>query len=164
MKRELQHMGAFLARPGTMAARWLQRPLLDRAQAHGANQHQYDFDAATVIGFLKSPAWTRIFKLNIEANHATLAGHSFQHELQVCADAGLLGSIDATGGRAERLGIRISFPSTLTTGGSHAGGPGSRRFRRRRAEFDAKVRRNSTDLQDLFLGHIGAWTPSPVAC
>ncbi|MBN2801666.1 MAG: xylose isomerase [Deltaproteobacteria bacterium] len=119
-------------------------------------KHQYDFDAATVIGFLKEYDLHRDFKLNIEANHATLAGHSFTHELQVCADANMLGSIDANRGDAQNGWDTDQFPVdiyqtveammvVLNAGGLGSGG----------LNFDAKLRRNSTDTEDLFIAHIG---------
>ena len=120
------------------------------------SKHQYDFDAATVIGFLRAHGLDKDFKLNIEANHATLAGHSFSHELQVAADAGLLGSIDANRGDAQNGWDTDQFPTdlyqateammiVLEAGGFTTGG----------LNFDAKVRRTSTDPEDLFLAHIG---------
>jgi xylose isomerase len=96
------------------------------------------------------------FKLNVEVNHATLAGHTFQHELQVAADAGMLGSIDANRGDAQNGWDTDQFPMNLNElvesmliileAGGFAGGG---------VNFDAKIRRNSTDLEDLFLAHIG---------
>ncbi|MDR1728098.1 MAG: xylose isomerase [Acidobacteriota bacterium] len=119
-------------------------------------KHQYDYDAATVIGFLRAHGLDKDFKLNIEANHATLAGHSFSHELQTAADAGLLGSIDANRGDEQNGWDTDQFPTNvyqtaeammivLENGGFTTGG----------LNFDAKVRRNSTDLEDLFIAHIG---------
>jgi xylose isomerase len=119
-------------------------------------KHQYDFDAATVIGFLRANGLDKDFKLNIEANHATLAGHSFSHEMQVAADAGLLGSIDANRGDPQNGWDTDQFPTdlyqateammiVLRAGGFTTGG----------LNFDAHIRRNSTDLEDLFLAHIG---------
>ena len=118
--------------------------------------HQYDVDAQTVIGFLRHYGLDKDFKLNIEANHATLAGHSFAHELQMCADAGLLGSIDANRGNPQNGWDTDQFPTdmydcvhamaiVLASGGFENGG----------LNFDAKIRRESTDLEDLFIAHIG---------
>tara|TARA_R110002049_G_scaffold108853_3_gene257382 strand:+ start:456 stop:1796 length:1341 start_codon:yes stop_codon:yes gene_type:complete len=118
--------------------------------------HQYDVDAQTVIGFLRHYGLDGDFKLNIEANHATLAGHSSAHDLQMAVDAGLLGSIDANRGNAQNGWDTDQFPMdmydcvqnmlvVLGAGGLGSGG----------LNFDAKVRRESTDLEDLFLGHIG---------
>ncbi|MFD1770529.1 xylose isomerase [Sphingobacterium suaedae] len=119
-------------------------------------KHQYDYDAATVIGFLQKYDLLADFKLNLEVNHATLAGHTFQHELQVAADAGLLGSIDANRGDYQNGWDTDQFPSDLNelaesmliileAGGLQGGG----------VNFDAKIRRNSTDPEDLFYAHIG---------
>ena len=119
-------------------------------------KHQYDFDAATVIGFLRHYGLDKDFKLNIEVNHATLASHTFQHELQVAADAGLLGSIDANRGDYQNGWDTDQFPTSiyetveqllviLEAGGFTTGG----------INFDAKRRRNSTDLEDLFIAHVG---------
>ncbi len=120
------------------------------------SKHQYDFDAATCIAFLQEFGLTDDFKLNIEVNHATLASHTFQHELQVSADAGLLGSIDANRGDYQNGWDTDQFPVDLyelveamlvllPAGGFKTGG----------INFDAKTRRNSTDLDDLFHAHIG---------
>jgi xylose isomerase len=119
------------------------------------SKHQYDFDAATVIGFLRQYGLEKDFKLNIEVNHATLAQHSFQHDLQVAADAGLLGSIDANRGDYQNGWDTDQFPVNvyelteamlviLEAGGFKTGG----------INFDAKTRRNSTDLEDIFIAHI----------
>ena len=119
--------------------------------------HQYDVDAQTVIGFLRHYGLAGDFKLNVEANHATLAGHSFAHELQMCADAGLLGSIDANRGNPQNGWDTDQFPTdlydaihamlvVLGDGGFSTGG----------LNFDAKVRRESIAAEDLFLAHIGA--------
>jgi xylose isomerase len=118
-------------------------------------KHQYDYDTATVVGFLKKYKLNKDFKLNIEVNHATLAGHSFAHELQVAADAGLLGSIDANKGDYQNGWDTDEFPTNiyevteammviLQAGGFKTGG----------INFDAKVRRNSTDPEDIFIAHI----------
>lgn len=119
-------------------------------------KHQYDYDAATVIGFLRQFDLLDDFKLNLEVNHATLAGHTFQHELQVAADANLLGSIDANRGDYQNGWDTDQFPTDLNelteslliileAGGLRGGG----------VNFDAKIRRNSTDPADLFYAHIG---------
>jgi xylose isomerase len=118
--------------------------------------HQYDVDAQTVIGFLRQHGLDGDFKLNIEANHATLAGHSSAHDLQMAVDAGLLGSIDANRGNAQNGWDTDQFPMDMYDCVQNmlvvlaAGGLGKGGF-----NFDAKVRRESTDLEDLFLGHIG---------
>jgi xylose isomerase len=119
-------------------------------------KHQYDYDVATVIGFLRKYDLLDDFKLNIEVNHATLAGHTFQHELQVAANEGLLGSIDANRGDNQNGWDTDQFPNNvyemveamlviLEAGGFKGGG----------INFDAKTRRNSTDLEDMFHAHIG---------
>jgi xylose isomerase len=157
MKRELANMGRFL----TMArdygrANGFKGTFLIEPKPMEPTKHQYDVDSATVIGFLREHGLAGDFKLNIEANHATLSGHSFTHDLQVAADAGLLGSIDANRGDPQNGWDTDQFPTDLyqTTeammvvlrqGGLGSGG----------LNFDAKVRRNSTDPEDLFLGHIG---------
>ena len=121
------------------------------------SKHQYDFDAATVIGFLREYDLMNDFKLNIEVNHATLASHTFDHELQVAANANMLGSIDANRGDYQNGWDTDQFPNNIyeivealiiiiRSGGINGGG----------INFDAKTRRNSTDLTDLFHAHIGA--------
>ena len=120
------------------------------------SKHQYDFDAATSINFIREQELEKDFKLNIEVNHATLAQHTFQHELQVSADANMLGSIDANRGDYQNGWDTDQFPNNvletaeamlvfLKAGGMQGGG----------INFDAKTRRNSTDLEDIFLAHIG---------
>lgn len=120
------------------------------------SKHQYDFDAATSINFIREQGLENDFKLNIEVNHATLAQHTFQHELQVAADAGMLGSIDANRGDYQNGWDTDQFPNNvletaeamlvfLKSGGLQGGG----------VNFDAKTRRNSTDLEDIFIAHIG---------
>jgi len=119
-------------------------------------KHQYDFDSATVLGFLSKYDLLNDFKLNIEVNHATLAQHTFEHELQVAADNNLLGSIDANRGDYQNGWDTDQFPVDvyelaqamlviLQAGGLQGGG----------VNFDAKIRRNSTDLEDIFHAHIG---------
>lgn len=119
-------------------------------------KHQYDFDAATSINSIREYGLENDFKLNIEVNHATLAQHTFQHELQVAANAGMLGSIDANRGDYQNGWDTDQFPNNvletveamlvfLKSGGLQGGG----------INFDAKTRRNSTDLEDIFLAHIG---------
>ncbi len=157
MKREREHLGRFL----TMAR--------DYARANGftgtffiepkpaePTKHQYDFDSATVIGFLNEFGLEKDFMLNIEVNHATLAGHTFEHELQVAADAGMLGSIDANRGDNQNGWDTDQFPMDLWELSQamliilEAGG-----FTKGGINFDAKIRRNSTDNLDLFHAHIG---------
>ena len=118
-------------------------------------KHQYDFDTETVIGFLTHYGLEKDFKVNIEVNHATLAGHTFEHELQAAVDTGMLGSIDANRGDYQNGWDTDQFPIDLyelaqawlvmlPAGGVGNGG----------VNFDAKIRRNSTDMDDLFIAHI----------
>lgn len=156
--RELDHMGRFLsmARDYGRSIGFKGKFLIEPKPMEPM-KHQYDFDAQTVIGFLRQHGLENDFSLNIEANHATLAGHSFAHELQMCTDAGLLGSIDANRGDPQNGWDTDQFPvdlydavhammAVLSNGGLHSGG----------LNFDAKVRRESTNPEDLFIGHIGA--------
>lgn len=158
MKRETEHLGRFL----TMARDYARKngfkgTFFIEPKPMEPTKHQYDYDSATVIGFLRHFGLEKDFKLNIEVNHATLAGHTFQHELQVAVDAGMLGSIDANRGDAQNGWDTDQFAINLQElteamlvilqgGGLQGGG----------VNFDAKVRRNSTDLEDLFLAHIGS--------
>jgi xylose isomerase len=157
MKREQAHMARFL----TMARDYGRKigfkgVYLIEPKPMEPSKHQYDFDSATVIGFLKAHGLEKDFKINIENNHATLAGHTFAHDLQVASDAGMLGSIDANQGDYQNGWDTDEFPTNLydcteamlvvlRQGGLAPGG----------LNFDAKARRNSTDLEDIFLGHIG---------
>jgi xylose isomerase len=157
MKLELENLGRFLAMARDYARkRGFKGSFYIEPKPMEPSKHQYDVDAATVIGFLRAHGLDKDFKLNIEANHATLAGHSFSHELQVAADSGMLGSIDANRGDQQNGWDTDQFPTdiyqaveammiVLDAGGLATGG----------LNFDAKVRRNSTDLEDLFLAHIG---------
>lgn len=157
MKKELENMGRFLqmARDYGRSVGFKGTFLIEPKPME-PSKHQYDVDAATVIGFLKEHGLQNDFKLNIEANHATLAGHSFTHELQVSADAGLLGSIDANRGDAQNGWDTDQFPTDIYQATEammvvlNAGGIGSGGL-----NFDAKLRRNSTDPADLFHAHIG---------
>jgi xylose isomerase len=158
MKREKEHLGRFL----TMARDYARKQgfkgtFLIEPKPMEPTKHQYDFDTETVIGFLRYFGLEKDFKLNIEVNHATLAGHTFQHELQCAADAGLLGSIDANRGDYQNgwdtdqfvLNIYETVEAMLVilgAGGFTSGG----------INFDAKIRRNSTDPEDLFIAHISA--------
>jgi xylose isomerase len=156
MKRELAHLGQFLtvARDYARKQGFTGKFFIEPKPAE-PTKHQYDFDAATVIGFLKEHGLENDFMLNLEVNHATLAGHTFQHELQVAADANLLGSIDANRGDYQNGWDTDQFPNNLNEltesmliilehGGIKPGG----------INFDAKTRRNSTDLEDIFIAHI----------
>jgi xylose isomerase len=157
MKREQEHLARFL----TMARDYARRNgfkgvFFIEPKPCEPTKHQYDYDSATVIGFLRQFGLDKDFKLNVEVNHATLAGHTFQHELQVAADAGMLGSIDANRGDAQNGWDTDQFPMNLNDlveamliiieAGGFAGGG---------VNFDAKTRRNSTDLEDIFHAHIG---------
>ena len=157
MKRELDHMGRFLGMARDYARnQGFKGNFFIEPKPMEPSKHQYDFDVATVIGFLNQYGLQDDFKLNIEVNHATLAQHTMQHELQVAANAGMLGSVDANRGDYQNGWDTDQFPNNLleTTeamlvflkaGGLKGGG----------VNFDAKIRRNSTDLEDLFHGHIG---------
>lgn len=156
MKRELEHLGRFLTLARDYArAQGFKGNFFIEPKPMEPSKHQYDFDCATVIGFLKAYGLEKDFKLNIEVNHATLAQHAFQHELQVAADAGMLGSIDANRGDYQNGWDTDQFPINiqetveamlviLEAGGLKGGG----------TNFDAKTRRNSTDLEDIFIAHI----------
>jgi xylose isomerase len=157
MKRERDHLSRFLhmakdyGRKNGFEGNFLIEP-----KPMEPMKHQYDFDASTVIGFLRDNDLTDDFKVNLEVNHAILASHTFEHELQVAADADLLGSIDANRGDYQNGWDTDQFPVDvyeatqamliiLQSGGLQPGG----------INFDAKLRRNSTDLIDLFHAHIG---------
>jgi xylose isomerase len=157
MKREKEHLAQFLhtakdyARSNGFKGKFFIEP-----KPCEPSKHQYDYDCETVIGFLRQYNLLDDFSLNIEVNHATLAGHTFTHELQVAADACLLGSMDANRGDYENGWDTDQFPNNinelteamliiLESGGFKGGG----------INFDAKIRRNSTDAEDLFYAHIG---------
>ena len=156
MKKELDNFGNFLRMARDYARnQGFKGTFFIEPKPAEPSKHQYDFDAATVIGFLQQQGLAEDFKLNLEVNHATLAQHTFQHELQVAVDAGMLGSIDANRGDYQNGWDTDQFPNNLleTTeqmmiilqGGGFQGGG---------VNFDAKVRRNSTDREDLFIAHI----------
>lgn len=157
MKREQEHLAKFLhlakdyARKNGFKGTFFIEP-----KPMEPTKHQYDYDAATCISFMRQYDLMDDFKLNIEVNHATLAGHTFTHELQVAADAGVLGSMDANRGDYQNGWDTDQFPNNinelteamlviLEAGGFKSGG----------INFDAKIRRNSTDPADLFYAHIG---------
>ncbi len=156
MKRELDHMGCFLGMARDYARKQgFTGTFLIEPKPMEPTKHQYDFDSATIIGFLNKYGLADDFKLNIEVNHATLAGHTFQHELQVAADAGMFGSIDANRGDYQNGWDTDQFPINvyelveamlviIEAGGFTKGG----------INFDAKTRRTSTDLEDMFIAHI----------
>ena len=157
-KREKEHLGQFL----TMARDYARKNgfkgiFLIEPKPMEPTKHQYDFDTETVIGFLRQYNLDKDFKMNIEVNHATLAGHTFEHELQMAANAGMLGSIDANRGDYQNGWDTDQFPVDIyevtqammviqQAGGFTTGG----------INFDAKTRRNSTDLEDIFISHISA--------
>ncbi len=157
MGRELDHMAQFLTMARDYArGQGFKGTFFIEPKPMEPMKHQYDFDAATAIGFLKNYGLENDFKMNIEVNHATLAQHTFQHELEVSAKAGMLGSIDANRGDYQNGWDTDQFPNNiqetteamlvfLKAGGLQGGG----------VNFDAKIRRNSTDLEDVFLAHIG---------
>lgn len=157
MKREQEHLARFLHTAKDYARKnGFKGTFFIEPKPCEPTKHQYDYDAATVIGFLQKYDLLADFKLNLEVNHATLAGHTFQHELQVAVDAGLLGSIDANRGDNQNGWDTDQFPTDLNElteslliilegGGLQGGG----------VNFDAKIRRNSTDPLDLFYAHIG---------
>jgi xylose isomerase len=156
MKREKDHLGMMLGKARDYArAQGFKGTFLIEPKPMEPTKHQYDFDSETVIGFLKHYGLEKDFKLNIEVNHATLAQHTFQHELQVAADNGMLGSIDANRGDYQNGWDTDQFPINvqelveamlviIPAGGFTTGG----------VNFDAKRRRNSTDNEDLFIAHI----------
>lgn len=157
MKREVEHLARFLHTAKDYARKQgFKGQFFIEPKPCEPTKHQYDYDAATVIGFLRQYDLLDDFSLNLEVNHATLAGHTFQHELQVAADAGLLGSMDANRGDYQNGWDTDQFPNNvlelteamlviLEAGGFKGGG----------INFDAKLRRNSTDPEDLFYAHIG---------
>ena len=156
-KRELEHFALFLEKARDYGRSiGFEGTFLIEPKPMEPMKHQYDFDAQTVIGFLRHYGLAGDFKLNIEANHATLAGHTFAHDLRMCADADLLGSIDANRGDAQNGWDTDQFPTDLYDAVHgmmvvlEAGGLGSGGL-----NFDAKVRRESTDLDDMFIAHIG---------
>ena len=156
MKREQEHIATFLAMARDYGRKiGFNGIFLIEPKPMEPSKHQYDYDAATSIGFLRANGLADDFKCNIEANHATLAGHSFAHDLQICADAGMLGSIDANIGDPMNGWDTDQFPTNvydaveammvvLNDGGLKGG-----------LNFDAKLRRNSSDPEDLFIAHIG---------
>lgn len=157
MKREQEHLARFLHTAKDYARKQgFKGTFFIEPKPCEPTKHQYDYDAATVFGFLQKYDLLNDFKLNLEVNHATLAGHTFQHELQVAADSGLLGSIDANRGDSQNGWDTDQFPNDinevteimmiiLEAGGFQGGG----------INFDAKIRRNSTDPADLFYAHVG---------
>ena len=156
MKREKEHLAQMLKMARDYArGKGFKGTFFIEPKPMEPTKHQYDVDAETVIGFLRAHGLDKDFKLNVEVNHATLAGHTFEHDLQCAADAGMLGSMDANRGDAQNGWDTDQFPIdvyeltqamlvVLKAGGLQGGG----------TNFDAKTRRNSTDLEDIFIAHI----------
>ena len=156
MKREKEHLARMLIMARNYARKQgFKGTFLVEPKPMEPTKHQYDYDTETVIGFLRHWGLDKDFKVNIEVNHATLAGHTFQHELQCAVDAGMLGSIDANRGDAQNGWDTDQFPIDIQEAVEamlvilSGGGIGHGGF-----NFDAKVRRNSTDVEDLFIAHI----------
>ena len=158
MKREKEHLAMMLRMARDYArSKGFTGTFLIEPKPMEPTKHQYDVDTETVIGFLKAHGLDKDFKVNIEVNHATLAGHTFEHELACAVDAGMLGSIDANRGDYQNGWDTDQFPidtfdltqamlQIIRNGGFGNGG----------TNFDAKTRRNSTDLEDIFIAHIAA--------
>lgn len=155
-KREKEHLAMMLTKARDYArAKGFKGTFLIEPKPMEPTKHQYDVDTETVVGFLKAHGLDKDFKVNIEVNHATLAGHTFEHELAVAVDNGMLGSIDANRGDAQNGWDTDQFPidnfeltqammQIIRNGGLGTGG----------SNFDAKIRRNSTDPEDIFIAHI----------
>ncbi|AYN69212.1 xylose isomerase [Euzebyella marina] len=157
VKRELDHMGKFLGMARDYArSQGFKGNFFIEPKPMEPMKHQYDFDSATVVGFLNEHGLQDDFKLNLEFNHATLANHTMQHEMEIAAAHGMLGSLDANRGDYQNGWDTDQFPNNITevteamitflkAGGLQGGG----------INFDAKIRRNSTDMDDVFHAHIG---------
>ncbi len=155
-KREKEHLAQMLTMARDYArGKGFKGTFLIEPKPMEPTKHQYDVDTETVVGFLKAHGLDKDFKVNIEVNHATLAGHTFEHELAVAVDNGMLGSIDANRGDYQNGWDTDQFPidtyeltqamlQIIRNGGLGTGG----------SNFDAKTRRNSTDLEDIFIAHI----------
>ncbi|MDE6268063.1 MAG: xylose isomerase [Muribaculaceae bacterium] len=155
-KREKEHLATMLTLARDYArSKGFTGTFLIEPKPMEPSKHQYDVDTETVVGFLKAHGLEKDFKVNIEVNHATLAGHTFEHELAVAVDNGMLGSIDANRGDYQNGWDTDQFPidnyeltqammQIIRNGGLGNGG----------TNFDAKTRRNSTDLEDIFIAHI----------
>ncbi len=158
MKREIDHLAMFLSKARDYARSiGFKGIFLIEPKPMEPTKHQYDFDTATVIGFLKNYGLDKDFKINIENNHATLAQHTFAHEIETAYNAGLFGSLDINQGDPHNGWDTDEFLTNLydavnvmlvllRNGGFTTGG----------MNFDAKTRRNSTDLEDLFIAHISS--------
>lgn len=157
-KREKEHLAMMLTLARDYArSKGFRGTFLIEPKPMEPTKHQYDVDTETVIGFLKAYGLDKDFKVNIEVNHATLAGHTFEHELAVAVDNNMLGSIDANRGDAQNgwdtdqfpidnFELTQAFMQIIRNGGLGTGG----------CNFDAKLRRNSTDAEDIFIAHISA--------
>ena len=157
LKREQDHLAAFMHMAVDYAKKiGFKGQFLIEPKPKEPTKHQYDFDVASGIAFLRTYELDKFFKFNIETNHATLAGHTFNHEIEVAAAAGMLGSIDANAGdmllgwdtdqfNTDVKELTLAMFSILKAGGLGSGG----------FNFDAKLRRPSIDLEDLFYAHIG---------
>ena len=155
MKREKEHMATMLTMARDYArSKGFKGTFLIEPKPMEPTKHQYDVDTETVAGFLKAHGLEKDFKVNIEVNHATLAGHTFEHELQCAVDNDMLGSIDANRGDYQNGWDTDQFPvdiyelaqamMVIIKGGGRVGG----------TNFDAKTRRNSTDLEDIIIAHV----------
>lgn len=156
MKREKEHLATMLKMARDYGrSKGFKGNFFIEPKPMEPTKHQYDVDAETVIGFLRANGLDKDFKLNIEVNHATLAGHTFEHDLQCAADANMLGSIDANRGDYQNGWDTDQFPIDIYEltqammviiqhGGLQGGG----------TNFDAKTRRDSTDLEDIFIAHV----------
>jgi xylose isomerase len=157
MQREKEHLARFLTMARDYArAKGFKGCFYIEPKPMEPTKHQYDYDAETVIGFLRAYGLDKDFKCNIEANHAELAGHDFYHDLTACVDNDMLGSVDANRGDPVTGWDTDQFPNDvyettmammaiLRMGGFKTGG----------LNFDSKVRRSSIDNEDLFIAHIG---------
>jgi len=157
LKREVDHLGAFLHMAVDYAKSiGFKGQFLIEPKPKEPTKHQYDFDVQSGVAFLRTYGLEKYFKFNIETNHATLAGHTFQHEIEVAAAHGMLGSIDANAGdlllgwdtdqfNTDVRELTLAMVSILKAGGLGTGG----------FNFDAKLRRTSIDIDDLFHAHIG---------
>lgn len=155
-KKELDHMGQFLRMARDYGRKQgFKGTFLIEPKPMEPTKHQYDYDTQTILGFLAQHGLADDFKINVEVNHATLAGHSFAHELRMASDANMLGSIDANKGDYQNGWDTDEFPTNIyeTTEAMleiiNAGG-----FTNGGINFDAKTRRNSTDLEDIFIAHV----------
>jgi xylose isomerase len=158
MKKELDHLGMFLSKARDYGRKiGFKGTFLIEPKPMEPTKHQYDFDTSTVIGFLKQYGLEKDFKINIENNHATLAQHTFAHEIQTAINAGLFGSLDINQGDPHNgwdtdeflhnLYDAVEMMLVLLPGGGVGKGG---------MNFDAKTRRNSTDLEDIFIAHISS--------